>query len=31
MLRVAHIVLALNQDRTAIDHNGLPSSEDFLH
>jgi len=22
---------ALNQDRTAINHNGLPSSESFLH
>jgi hypothetical protein len=25
------IVVALNQDRTAIDHDGLPSSESFLH
>jgi len=30
-LRVAHVVLALNQDRAAIDHNGLSSSESFLH
>jgi hypothetical protein len=25
------IVVALNQDRTAINDNGLPSSESFLH
>jgi hypothetical protein len=25
------IVVALNQDRTAIDDNGLPSAESFLH
>jgi hypothetical protein len=26
-----HIVVVLYQDRTAINHNGLPSSESFLH
>jgi hypothetical protein len=25
------IVVPLNQDRTAINYNGLPSSESFLH